>query len=506
MDSNDRWNANSFGNNRTAIYSRGKHARRAVDSHIESQDRHIAEWVGDLYVAAIFCGHGIGGGYCAARCIPRLKVVLENPFLRARFAASPEEAMAELFWLLDLDAKEAHKSPPSKATIADEFGALEFVLSDDKTEYRCVNRENWESCEVDFGCSAVISVLVNDTIVTGNVGDAGALLIGTDEDPTILSTPHTIANGIETNRLKGQLGKKIGFTDDGFWTPLGDDAPTTSATLTRSLGHAVLSRCGMEAAPYITVERLDKSQDTVAVCSSGITDFLGPPRVKSVLETMGDCDKAAEQLCIDAQSVSPGNDCTVIVVKTSPSISKSKNQHLTVYRKADDPREKKPSVKQRTRSSARRAKAVVSVDVPDRDTWTVKDAAWAWGLGSLHVKHPINLPKAKDSLAGQRAKRGDRKIKAKEKREQLQRALKAEDQRLKELESKLASVDVTNTKQKENGPILDVPSVSKSNPLLGIVEADDDYHLEDSNLVRTKDGSSTKEFEFSRKYSGNYGF
>ena len=70
---------------------------------------------------------------------------------------------------------------------------------------------------------------------------------------------------------------------------------------------------------------------------------------------------------------------------------------------------RKPSYKQRARSSQRTANQQASLrkdrgtgkgkggtgsqlSHPQEEVWTVKDAAWAWGLGSLHVKSPINTP------------------------------------------------------------------------------------------------------------------
>eukprot|EP00040_Diaphanoeca_grandis_P035767 m.225660 g.225660 ORF g.225660 m.225660 type:complete len:470 (+) comp33466_c0_seq5:311-1720(+) len=394
------------------------------------QDRVFSGWIEDVFVSAVFAGHGVGGSAGAEASLEMLTHALTNPHLRNRFYTDPAAAMAELFWHLHTAVIQSHDNAPCKASLADEFGVTEYELTP-ANRYVCTNRVYEEPFDIDFGCAACAVVIAGNSVIVGNVGDAVALLVECDDsaDPIVLTQPHSVQNPVEARRLRRDFGDQVEIFDDGFWKP---KILTSELNLTRSLGHKISSKFGISYDPFVSQRLIGDTTFALVLCSSGVSEWLGPVRISSTMNALIDAQAGVDQICKDAFDSGGIDDCTVSAITfCDPRHARQQNivQHLSPIDTWSA--ERVPSLKQR--HSNRRTPSKLSKKASTREgiIWTVKDAAWAWGLGSLHAKSP-------EQLNQKCVKKSPTHV---IKKAVLRAQIEAEDNRLQELERKLKMMD-----------------------------------------------------------------
>ncbi len=104
----------------------------------------------------------------------------------------PTGSMTALFGELQEAVIAAHARAPASYVYPEKNGNLEFALSETPTTlghvYRCRNRPGFPDMPVDFGCTAVVAVVLGESVVLGNAGDAAAILCAVQaDDPEVVS-------------------------------------------------------------------------------------------------------------------------------------------------------------------------------------------------------------------------------------------------------------------------------------------------------------------------------
>jgi serine/threonine protein phosphatase PrpC len=365
--------------------------------------------------------------------------------------------MAELFWMLDDAAKKAHANAPPCAEVTDAFGTAKFKLEKgvrldvrpDGTALPTLHGVymdplgELDPLPVDFGCAAVVSIVVDGRIVTGAVGDAGAVALTDSGSPIVLTPPeHTLANPDELARIRA-LGDVVEFTDDGFWRLR--NQPGTETKLTRSLGHEQLSKGGMLPCPAISVLEVS-AVASLALCSGGVTAALRPEQLVKAAGSLKDSSKdVAERLVLASQADESADflldDCTVALVKlreVDPLAVPTVNTHTLPVPTSGAGITRARTAKQRM--SQRRKKGAPPTKnsgAGQSAEWTVKDSAWAWGLGSFRVASISTSAARAAAKTNKSAKAAQRKP---SKSEEIRAKIAAEDERVRELEARMSLV------------------------------------------------------------------
>lgn len=354
--------------------------------------------------------------------------------------------------MLDDAAKKAHANAPHVVEVTDPFGTQEFRLEkgvhlDALPDGGAAARVHGvyvdaigelDPLPVDFGCAAVVSIVVDGRVVTGSVGDVGALALS--EGPPIVLTPpeHTLDNDGERERIR-KIGDVVEFTEDGFWR-LGNQPVGTETRLTRSLGHEQLSQGGMSPCPAISVLE-ESAVATLVLCSGGVTSALRPEQLSTAAGSLKDTSKdVAERLVLASQVEESADflldDCTVAVVKLHEP------EEISV--KMDVP---KPALttgslgrgksRAKQRLSQRRKKGPPQVETGKDPEWTVKDSAWAWGLGSFRI---ASIPDAARNASKNAKKTEGAQQRKPSKSAEIRAKIAAEDERVRQLEARMSMV------------------------------------------------------------------
>ncbi|GLC63773.1 hypothetical protein PLESTF_000072400 [Pleodorina starrii] len=137
------------------------------------------------------------------------------------------------------------------------------------------------------GCTAVVALLVEDTLVVANAGDsrclAGRFEGGAEVVAYELTNDHTPALLHEANRILASGGRiaplQFGGTAVGpprVWER-GADQP--GLCITRSLGDTHAKRLGVSHAPEVSTFELTAGDRYLALVSDGITEFMSSQEI-----------------------------------------------------------------------------------------------------------------------------------------------------------------------------------------------------------------------------------
>lgn len=112
-----------------------------------------------------------------------------------------------------------------------------FVLDQQRQVYKCTKFR--EERAVDFGCTAVIAILVNDRLVVASSGDSMCLIGGKEAPTEFLNVAHSCLNPEEIQRIETNY-PQTKFTPDGQCLMVHDsNGRSMLINMTRALGHKV---------------------------------------------------------------------------------------------------------------------------------------------------------------------------------------------------------------------------------------------------------------------------
>ncbi|EDQ88918.1 uncharacterized protein MONBRDRAFT_25622, partial [Monosiga brevicollis MX1] len=279
-----------------------------------------------IAIAAVFDGHGLLGEIAAAMARDTM-TALQPTFAWDSLLTQPEQGMREIFAQLDAAIVAAHDAPPAQYTYIGQSGSLDFRLEahaipelDPPSGYVCTSRDGVPPRPIDFGCTAVVAVVVDEThVVVGNAGDAAAFVLLRDQaghedrdgySVEALSVQHTARSKAEQARVHETHPGAAHFTGDGYLAPLDPTLAQYELQLTRSLGHRLLKRAGVIADPEVRSQTWPVGEvHGVVACSDGITDELSGLDVLDRVLNAGTALEASEVLCQDAQDYCMDETC-----------------------------------------------------------------------------------------------------------------------------------------------------------------------------------------------------
>lgn len=287
---------------------------RRADSSVPNQDdfvlaRHSLANDGHIALYGVFDGHGPAGHHCAAFARGLLP---ESLFSQASLLAGPEEALRLAFARVQDGMLQQSFDAETSGTTATVALVLHLPASSDDGESQ-----------------------VETSLYVANVGDSRAVLVsrrGNDEtDLTVkrLTRDHRPDDVAEVERVQREGGEvrrvRQGSGSCRIFSP-GCQWPALA--LTRSLGAAIASSCGVSAEPEISSVRLTPGADELLVLGTdGLFEFCSTKEVATRLSTDGIEDEILEDICASARrrwSRSSYNDTvddiTLIAVSLNQSI------------------------------------------------------------------------------------------------------------------------------------------------------------------------------------------
>jgi serine/threonine protein phosphatase PrpC len=291
---------------------------------------------GKAQVAAVFDGHGLLGEVAAEVAVKALEG-LTSTLAWEEVASAPEAFMTALFEQLNAAVLEAHDSPPAQYAYTSGSTTLHFELKADADPtlgamYICPEHDYMPPRPIDFGCTAVVAVCLGETMVVGNAGDAGGLLLRQNQPDcedrdgyavTFFTGKHTASSEAEQARIDRDFPNAAIFTPDGYLAPTDPVLSQYEVQLTRSLGHRLLRQAGVAANPDCFATTLDEAQSfALVICSDGVTDELSEGDILDRVTAAADAKDAALTLVRDAQNycMDPDkiDDTTALVLLFGP--------------------------------------------------------------------------------------------------------------------------------------------------------------------------------------------
>ena len=285
------------------------------------------------YVCGVFDGHGLLGEQAAAAAVKCLRSWSRSQLSFDGVFSDPHTAMAQLFDELHAAVMELHERPPATYTYPERDFDIEFELqqSADLGPVFAAKNCRFPRAPIDFGCTAVVAIVVGDRAVVANAGDSAALLCRTgpasdleDRSAIVVSVPHTARLDTEVERIERDFENKAWITPDGYLAPLDPVLSQYELQLTRCLGHKLLAGHGLIPTPLVRVLDLCAADPDcpqpcgLVLCSDGITDELSPKDISDRVGMVSSASEACEVLCSDAQDfcMDAGrvDDCTAVVL------------------------------------------------------------------------------------------------------------------------------------------------------------------------------------------------
>ena len=277
----------------------------------------------DVCVAGVFDGHGLLGERAASAAAAKLKEICHRPGFNAKsFISKPAESMRELFTELQAAVIAEHDTPPDQYVYPGNNYTLHFVLKkhDHFGKAFWMDSPGAPPAPIDFGCTAVVAVVVDSFVCVGNAGDAsGVLCLPQDEDAParVLTERHNAQERAEAARIERDFAGKAVITPDGYLAPLDPQLSQYEVQTTRCLGHRLLSAAGVSCDPAITCVSL-RGARALVLCSDGVSDELQPRDIADRAVAAGSAAEAAATLCSDAQDFcmeqEKVDDCTCVVL------------------------------------------------------------------------------------------------------------------------------------------------------------------------------------------------
>eukprot|EP00931_Biecheleriopsis_adriatica_P016287 TRINITY_DN1204_c2_g1_i1.p1 TRINITY_DN1204_c2_g1~~TRINITY_DN1204_c2_g1_i1.p1 ORF type:complete len:844 (+),score=140.18 TRINITY_DN1204_c2_g1_i1:81-2612(+) len=291
------------------VCSRGRRA----DSGVPNQDdfvlaRHSLANDGHIALYGVFDGHGPAGHHCAAYARGLLP---ESLFGQGSLIAGPEEALRVAF----SQVQEGMLQQPFDSETSGTTATVALVL-------------HLPAAEEDA------SAQVESWLYVANVGDSRAVLVSRkDADPSEFSVnrltrEHRPDDKEEAERIQSEGGEvrqlRPGSGTSRIFAP-GCQWPALA--LTRSLGAAVASSCGVSSEPEVTSVRLNPDEDELLILGTdGLFEFCNTKEVATRLSTDGVADEVLEDICAVARrrwARSSYNDTVDDITVVAVSLEKS---------------------------------------------------------------------------------------------------------------------------------------------------------------------------------------
>lgn len=129
---------------------------------------------------AVFDGHGLLGEVAAQQAVDTLRE--EAPRLDlAAVRADPQARLAELFHTLHAAVLQTHEEPPPLYKYTSGSTTLTFHLDEERggnigPVYVVPDKDYIPPRPIDYGCTAVLSLVYPDAVIVANSGDASAIM------------------------------------------------------------------------------------------------------------------------------------------------------------------------------------------------------------------------------------------------------------------------------------------------------------------------------------------
>ncbi|EFJ42980.1 hypothetical protein VOLCADRAFT_96929 [Volvox carteri f. nagariensis] len=216
----------------------------------------------------VFDGHGEHGGTVAALAAEQLPM-----FIR--------EHHTQVLHLPNVDRW--HKADdPGTALLSGFASTQQFLLQQPGLD-----------CSLS-GCTAVVAMLVSDTLVVANAGDsrclAGRFEANTELVAYELSNDHTPGLLHEANRILASGGRiaPLEFAGRNVGPPRvwerNSDQP--GLCITRSLGDTQAKRLGVTHVPELATFKLTAGDRYLALVSDGVTEFMGSQEIMETIHKL----------------------------------------------------------------------------------------------------------------------------------------------------------------------------------------------------------------------------
>jgi len=159
---------------------------------------------------------------------------------------------------------------------------------------------------LELGTTATLAVLQGRHLLVANVGDSAAVLgsrtAAGGYEGLEVSERHWGLNPDEARRVTASVGRRVELLrSDGYLAVAAGRFQGYQLSMTRALGHSMLSDFGVIAKPSIAQRTLDDNDTCLIVASDGVWDCFSPTEAielcMDVIENGGTAEDAAAALC-----------------------------------------------------------------------------------------------------------------------------------------------------------------------------------------------------------------
>eukprot|EP00899_Mesostigma_viride_P007293 jgi/Mesvir1/16565/Mv10106-RA.1 len=247
-----------------------------------------------------------------------------------------EDWMVEAFELGHQAALQLYDELPHEYV----FGDSTFQLARDEATGAAAIDTNWGSPvyvsapregkramkrQVEFGATCSVALILGDILVVANVGDS-SVVAGKEEVATtegeMLSVDHNTICEQERTRIETEFQGTTGILEDGYLCITSGLGKGCQISVTRALGHKLMSRGGVITTPEVTSWAIEPHYKCLILASDGVWDVLTPGEaVRLVMDHAEQgAQKAAEELVTlacslaESQHADVDNTCATVVL------------------------------------------------------------------------------------------------------------------------------------------------------------------------------------------------
>ncbi len=170
---------------------------------------------------------------------------------------------------------------------------------------------------VEFGTTATTVLKWGGVLIVAHAGDTrcvlGQQLANSDEIASYdLTLDHSLSNETEQQRISAN-DPAPSTTHDGYLSMPFNSETNLQLAMTRSLGHAHLSKYGITHEPEIFVHELSDTDRFVIIASDGLWESISSGEAVQIVAACTTPEEAAEQLLARAASNDQDNTTALVV-------------------------------------------------------------------------------------------------------------------------------------------------------------------------------------------------